>query len=354
MQTLRHEATLQNENYRIGKVLRQDDSVITYLGRSPWNRLRARGYSGIAEPMPEVVIEEFFIADSCRRFGDGNVIDCSTDGAFASGRKKFRKEAEERLRPAKEADPETCTDDKQPLDVFDENNTTYFVYAFKSPVSSAPAAKPDVAPVRLGRKTLWIWLILLLVVVFALSAFVKTYLYPGAGESQSDGFEKSVTEQPLVEDAAVDMTMPEKTKQVSEETSGSGAPLSDVEKVDGRGGFDDNAEGYFSQHANTYMTANRDVYFDGYFSDARNQYPIMLKFEINDSWFPGVCWYYNIDYDTKLKMNVRFTEEEMIIKGMAGGNEFIMRFTPTKNGGWEGTAENGRTRLNARITPRRS
>ena len=33
----------------------------------------------------------------------------------------------------------------------------------------------------------------------------------------------------------------------------------------------------------------------------------MLKFEMDDNYFPGVCYYHNITYDTKLKMSVRFT-----------------------------------------------
>lgn len=36
----------------------------------------------------------------------------------------------------------------------------------------------------------------------------------------------------------------------------------------------------------------------------------MLKFEMDDNYFPGVCYYHNIHYDTKLKMYVRFTEEK--------------------------------------------
>ena len=43
----------------------------------------------------------------------------------------------------------------------------------------------------------------------------------------------------------------------------------------------------------------------------------MLKFEMDDNYFPGVCYYHNINYGTKLKMSVRFTEEEMIIRGKA-------------------------------------
>lgn len=131
----------------------------------------------------------------------------------------------------------------------------------------------------------------------------------------------------------------------------SGAPLSEGEIVDGRGGFADNAEGYFSQYADQYLTANRDVYFDGYFSDDKGRYPIMLKFEIDDNWYPGVCYYHNINYATKLKMSVRFTEEQMIITGNAGGDTFTMKFSRSSNGRWRGTAQNGNHTLEARIWP---
>ena len=131
----------------------------------------------------------------------------------------------------------------------------------------------------------------------------------------------------------------------------SGAPLSTGEIEDGKGGYDDNAEGYFNMHADKYVTDNHDVYFDGNFSDSKGIYPIMLKFELDDNWHAGVCYYYNVDYGTKLKMRVRFTEEEMIIRGDADGCDFVMKFTPTDNGCWIGTAQNGNHLLNASITP---
>ena len=100
------------------------------------------------------------------------------------------------------------------------------------------------------------------------------------------------------------------------------------------------------------MTENRDVYFDGSFSDTKGSYPIMLKFEMDDNYYPGVCYYHNINYDTKLKMSVRFTEEEMIIRGKANGSDFVMNFTPTTDGKWKGRALSGSYYLNAKIRPR--
>lgn len=128
------------------------------------------------------------------------------------------------------------------------------------------------------------------------------------------------------------------------------APLSMGEIEDGRGGYDDNAEGYFNMFANDYAD-NHDVYFEGYFENSKKSYPIMLKFELDDNWHAGVCYYHNIDYNAKLKMNVRFTEEEMIIRGIANGSDFIMRFTPTSDGKWRGTAQCGKSCFDASIVP---
>ena len=41
----------------------------------------------------------------------------------------------------------------------------------------------------------------------------------------------------------------------------------------------------------------------------------------------------------------------MIIRGNADGCDFIMKFTPTYDGRWSGTAQNGNHHLNAFIKP---
>lgn len=130
-----------------------------------------------------------------------------------------------------------------------------------------------------------------------------------------------------------------------------GAPLSEGEIEDGLGGFDDNAEGYFSMWADQYMDNNRSVYFEGYFKDKKGQYPISLKFEIDDDWKVETCYYHNINYNTKLKMNVRFTEEYMFIRGNAGGCDFTIKLYSTENGCWRGTARNGSKSLDVYIKP---
>lgn len=79
---------------------------------------------------------------------------------------------------------------------------------------------------------------------------------------------------------------------------------------------------------------------------------ILRALEMDDNYFPGVCYYHNIHYDTKLKMYVRFTEEKMIIRGKANGSDFVMNFTPTTDGKWKGRALSGSYYLNAEIRPR--
>lgn len=160
----------------------------------------------------------------------------------------------------------------------------------------------------------------------------------------------SVDENIALADSTVDGTALIMDEE-EESTGEGGAPLSIGEIEDGKGGYGDNAEGYFNMHADNYVTENHDVYFDGNFSDSKGTYPIMLKFEMDDNWHAGICYYYNVDYGTKLKMRVRFTEEEMIIRGNTDGREFTMRFTPTSEGCWSGTVQNGNYYLKASITP---
>lgn len=149
------------------------------------------------------------------------------------------------------------------------------------------------------------------------------------------------------------MATPPPVAQPSKQEEATAAPLSEGEIEDGRGGYADNAEGYFGQWFNDYGTQNGDIYFEGSFYNSRSKFPISLKFELNDNYYPSVCWYYNVDYNTKTKMSVHFTEEEMIISGTADGQSFVMRFTPTSNGAWCGTATSGSQSLNAEIYPQR-
>lgn len=113
-----------------------------------------------------------------------------------------------------------------------------------------------------------------------------------------------------------------------------------------------------SDYALTYMQyyhymrgSGRNLYYDGYFSDSSGSYPITLRFHFNENDFPATCYYTNVNYKTKVTMEVMFTSDQMIIKGNAGGSNFSMYFEPTSNGRWEGTAANGNHRLSAAIWP---
>lgn len=207
-----------------------------------------------------------------------------------------------------------------------------------------------------SKKTFKVVLFVVLVLILGVCAIIgynhKTFEHYSDYEyADSDSVANdSVDENIALADSTVDGTALIMDEE-EESTGGGGAPLSIGEIEDGKGGYGDNAEGYFNMHADKYVTENHDVYFDGNFSDSKGTYPIMLKFELDDNWYAGVCYYYNVDYGTKLKMRVRFTEEEMIIRGNTDGCEFTMRFTPTNEGCWSGTVQNGSHHLNASINP---
>lgn len=218
--------------------------------------------------------------------------------------------------------------------------------------ASEPSPKPDSGVAGGGPKQGKNKTLVVVLSVFALLcvAGLGYALYEGNNTTfEEDQLDSTVVNVAPATDTA---EAEEQIKEPEPTLEPEGAPLSEGEKADGRGGFDDNAEGYFSMHADEYMTENRDVYFDGSFSDTKGSYPIMLKFEMDDNYFPGVCYYHNITYDTKLKMSVRFTEEEMIIRGKANGSDFVMNFTPTTDGKWKGRALSGSYYLNAEIRPR--
>lgn len=218
--------------------------------------------------------------------------------------------------------------------------------------ASEPSPKPDSGVAGGGPKQGKNKTLVVVLSVFALLcvAGLGYALYEGNNTTfEEDQLDSTVVNVAPATDTA---EAEEQIKEPEPTLEPEGAPLSEGEKADGRGGFDDNAEGYFSMHADEYMTENRDVYFDGSFSDTKGSYPIMLKFEMDDNYFPGVCYYHNINYDTKLRMSVRFTEEEIIIRGKANGSDFVMNFTPTTDGKWKGRALSGSHYLNAEIRPR--
>lgn len=185
-----------------------------------------------------------------------------------------------------------------------------------------------------------IYIMILIVIIFSIIYILQSMISPESTAKENNTI--------LVDTVETEAVLNNNQEDIMEQT---GAPLSDGEKEDGRGGYDDNAEGYFNMYSDTYVTSNNDVYFEGNFTDNKGKYPISLKFEFDDNWHASVCYYHNIDYNTKLKMSVRFTEEQMIITGNAGGCNFVMTLSPTIDGKWEGTAQNGNHKLTANIWP---
>lgn len=212
--------------------------------------------------------------------------------------------------------------------------------------SPAPQTAEPVPERPKGRVLLWGFLAVMVICVGVLG-----YLLYNKNQPQSVAM---TTDTAVVDTTVADtMAAPAPAADPPVQQEAAEAPLSQGDKADGLGGFDDNAEGYFQQCYNEYGTENRDVYFDGSFYNSRSSFPIMLKFELNDNYHPSVCWYYNVDYNTKTKMSVHFTEEEMVVSGTADGQSFVMRFTPTAGGAWRGTATSGHQSLDAEIKPRK-
>lgn len=215
--------------------------------------------------------------------------------------------------------------------------------------SSTQQAPPVATPIPerpKGRVLLWVFLVVMVICVGVLG-----YLLYDKNQASSEAM---MADTAMVDTTVADtMPTPPPVAQPSKQEEATAAPLSEGEIEDGRGGYADNAEGYFGQWLNDYGTQNGDIYFEGSFYNSRSKFPISLKFELNGNYYPSVCWYYNVDYNTKTKMSVHFTEEEMIISGTADGQSFVMRFTPTSNGAWCGTATSGSQSLNAEIYPQR-
>lgn len=112
--------TLQEGTYRIEKVLGQGSFGITYLATA---RLTAQGNLGTMTVEKKVAVKEFFMSEVNSRRSDGSSVDGSSGNVFTNYRKKFRKEAENLSRLEH---PNIV----KVFDVFDANNTTYYVMEF--------------------------------------------------------------------------------------------------------------------------------------------------------------------------------------------------------------------------------
>lgn len=119
-QVLKAGQFLQNGTYRIEKVLGQGTFGITYLAKA---KITTQGNLGKMVVDAPVAIKEFFMKDVNNRRDDGSSVDGSSGNVFTNYRKKFKKEAENL---SKLSHPNIV----KVLDVFDENNTTYYVMEF--------------------------------------------------------------------------------------------------------------------------------------------------------------------------------------------------------------------------------
>jgi len=106
MQALQQDTLLQGGKYRIEKILNETDFEITYL-------------SDKFGSDTDVTITEFFMKDICGR--EGNKVTYGSDDTQNDAvqmRDKFKKDAESQ-------------DTKYVIDVFEENNTVYYVREYK-------------------------------------------------------------------------------------------------------------------------------------------------------------------------------------------------------------------------------
>ena len=117
---LREGTTLQNGKYTIVKSLGQGSFGITYLATT---KLTMMGKLGQMDTTVNVAIKEFFMSEMNSRSKDGSSIEGSNGSLFSNYRQKFKKEAENL---SKLDHPNIVN----VLDVFDENNTTYYVMQY--------------------------------------------------------------------------------------------------------------------------------------------------------------------------------------------------------------------------------
>lgn len=117
---LKSGSSLKGTTYRIEKVLGQGSFGITYLATA---KFTTQGNLGKMDVEAKVAIKEFFMSEVNGRSEDGSTVEGSSGAVFTNYRKKFKKEAENL---SKLEHPSIV----KVFDVFDENNTTYYVMEF--------------------------------------------------------------------------------------------------------------------------------------------------------------------------------------------------------------------------------
>lgn len=119
-QGLKTGQTLQGGKYRIERVLGQGSFGITYLAKA---RFTTQGNLGSMQVEAQVAIKEFFMGEVNERHSDGSSVEGSAGSVFTNYRNKFRKEAQNLSKLSH-------GNIVKVFDVFDENNTTYYVMEF--------------------------------------------------------------------------------------------------------------------------------------------------------------------------------------------------------------------------------
>lgn len=111
---------LKDHTYKIESVLGQGTFGITYLATA---KVITEGNLGKIEVEAKVAIKEFFMSEVNSRKEDSSDVDGSSGSVFSNYRRKFRKEAENLSKLSHKGIVKV-------LDVFDENNTTYYVMEY--------------------------------------------------------------------------------------------------------------------------------------------------------------------------------------------------------------------------------
>ncbi len=120
MAGLKQGSTLKSGKYKIVKTLGQGSSGITYLATT---RISMDGQLGKMDVNVNVTIKEFFMSDLNSRATDGTSVERTSSTLVKNYLGKFQREAENL---SKLHHPNIV----KVLEVFDENNTTYYVMEF--------------------------------------------------------------------------------------------------------------------------------------------------------------------------------------------------------------------------------
>lgn len=120
MADLKIGSKLQSGKYEITKVLGSGNFGITYLAST---KIAVKGQMGQMDVTINVAIKEFYMKDLNNRTSDGTTVEGTQNTMVKNYRHKFRKEAENL---SKLHHPNIV----KVIEVFDENNTTYYVMEY--------------------------------------------------------------------------------------------------------------------------------------------------------------------------------------------------------------------------------